>query len=99
MTSPLPDSTLSAAIRRDAIRSYRELRDRFLAAEAKADAAFLRWFEKRQAGVPTNGAQANRLAADANYLSADLASAVDALYRLDIDPRSIDAADGVVSAL
>lgn len=61
----------------------------FRAAEDKAEAAFLRWFNKRQAGQPTNAAQAQRLSNEASYLSADLAGAAGKLYLLDIDPTTI----------
>lgn len=58
-------------------------------AQDKADAAFARWFTKRQSGQPTNAAQATRLANEANYLSADLASAAGRLYAVEIDPTEI----------
>lgn len=79
----------------DALAAYRELRDRTLAAEEKAEAAFARWFAKASRGEPTNAAQASRLADAANYLSADLASAEHALYSLELDPADVDRADGV----
>jgi hypothetical protein len=76
-------------------REYREVRDAYLATQAKADAAFNRYFEKLNAGEPTNGAQATRLSDAANYLSADLSSAAISLWNLDIDPETLDKSDGI----
>lgn len=55
-----------------------------------ADAAFARYFRKREAGEPTNGAAWQRLENEANYLSADLQTAADRLYAVDIDPTNIE---------
>lgn len=59
------------------------------AAQDKADAAFVRYFTRLQAGERTNAAQATRLQNAANYLSADLAVAAGALYRAGIDPTEV----------
>lgn len=77
------------------LTSYREARDKYLDLQRRADEAFLRWFRKRNNGVPTNGGQANRLADEANYASADLASAQYGILSLGIDPADVDARDGV----
>lgn len=68
---------------------YIEARIAYEAASDKADAAFTRYFTKLNAGEPTNGAQANRLANEASYLSADLYSAEAPLYALDIEPDEV----------
>lgn len=65
---------------------YLAARVRLEIAAVKADRAFLRWFYKRHHGIPTNGAQANRLANETSYLSAALAGAEGPLWNLDIDP-------------
>lgn len=81
------------------IDQYREVRGRYLVAMERADAAFLRWFRKREQGLASNGAAAQRLANDANYVSADLASAEIAVYKLDLNPRAIDVQDGIDPSL
>lgn len=73
---------------------YRQRREAFVAAADKADDAFGRWFAKGHAGVATNGAQANRLSHEANYLSADLSGVEGKLYAMDVDPRDVDKLDG-----
>lgn len=78
-----------------AIAAYREAREVFTVAADKADAAWMRWFTKRQAGVAANGAQAARLANQANYASADLATAESKVWAHEIDPRDVCVADGV----
>lgn len=62
---------------------------------ASADAAFRRYFEKRVAGVPTNGAAVSRLENEANYRSAVLFQKQGDVYRLGYDPWDIDDDDGV----
>ena len=81
--------------KRAAIETYRARRTAFFKAAEAADAAFLRWFTKRQNGEPTNAAAATRLANLTSYASADLAVAEGALYALDIDSRDVDREDGV----
>jgi len=79
----------------DPVSVYRAARDAYRAAAVREDAAFRRWFIKRQAHEPTNGGAAARLAHETNRLRADLHSAQSALYALDLDPWDIDDADGV----
>lgn len=81
--------------REEAIAEYRKARDAYYAAGAKADAAFARWFTKRQNGERTSGAAAARLANQTNWLSAEMVSAQGKLYALGVDPWDIDDADGV----
>lgn len=78
-----------------AVWAYRMTRDEYLAAQARADDAWNRWFAKRTQGIATNGAQAARLDNEANRLSADLAGAQLKLYRFDLDPRDVDRKDGI----
>lgn len=78
-----------------AIEAYREARTAWLAAGDREDAAFARYFAKRQAGTPTNGAATARLSNLTSYASAAMYSAQSALYRLDLDPWTIDDEDGV----
>lgn len=75
--------------REQRIEEFRAAWAAFCEAGDKADAAFLRWFTKRQAGERTNGAQASRLANETSYRSADLSIAAGRLYRLDIDPTTV----------
>lgn len=58
-----------------AVEAYREIRREQERVAEMADAAFLRWFQKRQAGQKTNGGAAVRLANRENYLSAETYSA------------------------
>lgn len=51
-----------------------------------ADAAFLRWFR----GETKNGAAASRLQNRVSYQSAEVHSAANRLYALDIDPETIE---------
>jgi len=78
---------------REAVEAYRAARAAFDLAADREDAAFRRWFDKVQAGEPTSGAAASRLANEANYRSADLSSAQGRLFRLDLDPWDVDDAD------
>jgi hypothetical protein len=71
----------------EAVQEYRSARDAYLLAANREDAAFRRYFAKRRAGEPTNGAAVSRLA--------NLAVAQGKLHRLEIDPWDIDDADGV----
>lgn len=71
------------------------MRSRFYDLCRREDEAFVRWFNKRQAGERTNGAATVRLGNLANYASADLAVAQGKLWELGIDPWSIDDEDGV----
>jgi hypothetical protein len=52
----------------------------FDAADAKADAAFRRYFAKLHRGERTNAAQASRLANETNYLSTDVHVALGELF-------------------
>lgn len=81
------------------VEAYRKARDTYLAAQALADEAWDRWFQKRHQGIATNGAQASRLANEASYLSADLASAQDSLYSVDLTPEEVDRIDGVTRTI
>lgn len=77
-----------------AITAYRASRDAFDLCAKREDEAFRRYFNKLQAGEPTNGAAVSRLSNLTNYASAALSSAQSALYRVDIDPWDVDDADG-----
>lgn len=81
--------------REEVLAAYRAARASYYAAAAREDAAFARYFAKRQRGEATNGAAVSRLSNLTNYASAELYSAQSALYRLDVDPWDIDDADGV----
>lgn len=81
--------------REQALTEYRTARSVYYEAMRKEDEAFLRYFTKLQAGERTNGAAVARLGNLANYASTDLAIAQGHLYKLDIDPWSIDDEDGV----
>lgn len=78
-----------------AVAVYRVAREAFTIAADAADAAWMRWFEKTRSGTKTNGAQASRLANEASYLSADLASAEGKVWSHEVDPRDVCVADGV----
>lgn len=78
-----------------AVAAYRVAREAFTVAADAADGAWTRWFTKRSQGVKTNGAQASRLADEANYKSADLASAEGQVWNHEVDPRDVCVADGV----
>lgn len=78
-----------------ALTLYRAARAAYYAAAAREDAAFARYFTKRQAGVATNGAAVSRLSNLTSYASTELYSAQSALYRLDLDPWAVDDADEV----
>ena len=73
------------------VDNYRAIRDRYLAAGDRADVAFAKWF----AGDSRSAAAASRLANVTNGLSAELASAESALYRIGVDPASVDAEDSI----
>lgn len=77
------------------LAAYRAARDAYLAAGDKADAAWLRWFNKARTGAATNGAAAARLYNALGPLSADLYNAQSPLFRADVDPADVDALDGV----
>lgn len=60
-----------------------------------ADAAFARYFSKRQAGEPTNGAACARLDNRASYLSAAVSSAEYGVWTTsddEVDPETVWAA-------
>lgn len=78
---------------------YREARDVFIEARAKADVAWLRWFRRTQAGIRTSGAAAQRLANRANHASAELYAAEGRLWALNVDPAEIDRQDGIVRVM
>ena len=73
----------------EAIERYVALRRELERLMALEDAAFARYFAKRQAGEPTNGAAVSRLANRVNYLSADLESASGPLWDADLDPEKV----------
>lgn len=89
---------IAAVNKEERIASYRAIRDRYLVCRDRENAAFTKWFNRRLEGKPTNAGRATALANLTNYASADLASAEDLLYALDIDPRDIDKQDGVPNA-
>jgi hypothetical protein len=84
-----------ALTRDEAIEQYRAARAAYYEAARREDDAFRRYFLKIRAGEPTNGAAVSRLSNLTNYASAALANAQSALYRLDIDPWTVDDEDGV----
>lgn len=77
------------------VAAYREARDAYYAAAKREDAAFGRYWNKVQSGERTNGAAVARLSNITNEKSCALYSAMSDIYALDIDPHSIDDADGV----
>jgi hypothetical protein len=81
--------------RDEAIANYRAKRAEWMRLGDLADATFKRYFLKLQNGTPTNGAACARMDARVNFASADLYSAQGFLYKLDIDPWTIDDEDGV----
>jgi len=72
-----------------AIVRYLVLRAEYERVQALADAAFARYFSKRQAGAPANGAAYSRLENRANYLSADLEGASFPLWQAELDPDTV----------
>ncbi len=72
-----------------AIENYLSVKRAYDVMADKADAAFLRYFEKLQNGERTNAAQATRLANETSYLSADLSHAEGKLWAHGIDPETI----------
>lgn len=93
--SPLVKTMIASRDATKAVVEYRTARDRYVAASDEADVAFRRWFERRNAGIPTNGAAAARKANWANQLSAALYSAEGELWKHGIDPEQVDRDDGV----
>lgn len=88
--TPVEDMTHEQA---KALVAFAEVHQKFTAQMAKADAAWTRWFTKRQRGERTSGAGASRLLNEANALSADLDSAAGRVFAVglnDSDIRSID---------
>lgn len=76
-----------------ALVAFAAAHQKFAAQMQKADAAWTRWFTKRQRGDRTSGAGASRLLNTANALSADLDSAAGRCFAVglnDSDIRSID---------
>lgn len=93
--SDCPDCGVDLEELFQAVAAYRVAREAFTVAADAADAAWTRWFTKRQRGAATNGAQASRLANEASYKSADLASAEGQVWKHEVDPRDVCVADGV----
>lgn len=77
------------------LAAYRAARDAFLVAGDAYDAAWNRWFAKRQRGERTNGARASALGNHANWLSTLLADAEGKLLAAEVDPADVDKLDGV----
>lgn len=84
-----------AKSRECAIAHYRAMRTEWLRLGDLSDATFKRYFSKLQRGEPTNGAACARMDNRLNYASAAMYSAQGFLYKLDIDPWTIDDEDGV----
>lgn len=83
-----------AIVRAYALARLAEVYAPYDAAQAKADAAWDRWFEKRMAGEPTNGAAAMRLANYANFLSADCYHAAGQAYSAGASLAEVQAVAG-----
>lgn len=78
-----------------AVEKYRVAREAFLKADAASDRAFRNWWHRMHSGASTNAGRATHLANLANYASADLSGAEGYIWRHEVDPRDVDAADGV----
>jgi hypothetical protein len=93
--SDCPDCGVDLETLFQAVKAYRVAREAYLKADAASDAAFKRWWVKRVQGVKTNGARANALAAQTNFRSADLSGTELYVWTHEVNPRDVDAADGV----